>query len=124
MWGRRIAAIVVACVSGVALGSMPVQAAVGDEKVETRVITGDVVWAGKQAISIESARTENTSEEMLLPLDKTTTIDGPKRLTELTRGDHVSVSYRQTYREKQDGTSGLVKTTATRITLQIGRAHV
>ena len=92
------------------------------ERVVKSEITGEVVATTKRTLSLEIGRTANTSEEMLFPVDPATVkLDRITSLADLQRGDRVRVEYRQTLRETDDGTSQLVGTVATRISL-LGRA--
>ena len=77
----------------------PAQAAAPEERVELKTVTGDVVYVGKQAISVEYASTKKGGFEMLLPLSSDTALVRLRSLEELKRGDTVKVRYEQTSRE-------------------------
>jgi hypothetical protein len=87
------------------------------ERVETRVVTGELVWVGKRAISVETSRTASTSEEMLIPVDEKTKTERVKSLSELKRGDRVTVSCLETYQENDERERKLVKVVAAKVAL-------
>ena len=92
----------------------------GEEQlvVIPKEMTGEVVWIGKRAISVEYERTKEESREMLLPINSKLKLERIKSLAELKRGDTVHVQYDQTLKktdEKDPGT--LVNTLATKVAL-------
>ena len=81
-------------------------------------ITGEVVWIGKRAISVEYERTKDESKEMLLPIDSKLKLERIKSLAELKRGDTVHVQYDQTLKKTDEQDPGtLVNTLATKVAL-------
>ena len=88
-----------------------------DVKVRSKSVTGDLVYIGKRAISVEFSATAKSSEEMLLPVTAHTKVHGPKPLAELKRGDRVSVRYEQTYKAVAGEPDQILTTVATEITL-------
>jgi hypothetical protein len=85
--------------------------------VMTKAVTGQVVWIGKRAISVETGRTATESQEMLIPIDGTTKVDRLTSLSELKPGDTVRVECQQTYKQLEDGSESLAATVATKIAL-------
>ena len=92
-------------------------AANDEEKIEELTVAGDITNITTSMMTLETARTQNASEEMLLPLDKHVRIEGPKSLAQLQTGDRVSVQYRRTYRNDNDRGKVILKTLATKIML-------
>jgi len=88
-----------------------------EEKVEEKEVTGDVVTVTKYAISVEFAKTPTASEEILLPFDAKTSVEGPRKIAELKFGDRVKVTYQQTSREDDQGHPVILKTVATQVAL-------
>lgn len=88
-----------------------------DEHVEERTVTGDVVSVGRSFISVETAKTKTSAEEMMFWLDKGVRVEGPKQLSQLQPGDRVSVQYLQTYRVDDAGERVILKTVATKVAL-------
>jgi len=90
-----------------------------DERIVHKEMTGQVVWVGKRAISVEYGQTANESLEMLLPFDsKTLKLGRIKSLSELKRGDTVRVQYSQTLkRTGEDDAESVANTVATTVAL-------
>ena len=111
-WGSMLAL-------SLSLLAAPAQADVKQEvtKVSEKAVTGQVVWIGKRAISVETRRTEGESEEMLIPIDGKTAVERLKSLSELKPGDTVRVECKQTYKQLEDGSESLAATVATKIAL-------
>ena len=109
--------VLVVCAGMMAVVSRPAHASEAEEKLYEATVSGEIVSTNRQALSVEYAKTNSTSEEMLLPVDDKVEVSGPKSLAELKPGDRVSVSYRQTYREDKDGQRIVLKTMATKISL-------
>lgn len=116
-WALLIAVLSAALGGAWSAAAKPSSDVPDDAKVEEGTITGDIVTATKRAVSVEYARTGTASEEMLLPLDDTIKVEGPKTLAQLKPGDRVSVQYRQTYRDGKDGKRTILKTVAVKIVL-------
>ena len=121
--GRRVFGAVAALVLGSGAGATFAEtsspAGVGAEgTVVSKEVTGDVVYVGKRAISVEVSRTTASSTEMLLPVNEETTLELLRSFAELKRGDTVRVRYDQTVKENIDGGDPLIlKTVATTVTL-------
>lgn len=90
------------------------------ERIVKQEVTGQVVWVGKRAISVEYERTANESFEMLLPFDsQALKLEQLKNLAELKPGDTVRVQYNQTLKkvDDQDDIGTVANTIATVIAL-------
>lgn len=85
------------------------------EKIAYDEVKGEVTVVGKRAISVEFSQTKDSSDEMLLPISPETKVTHAHGYEELKRGDTVRVTYRQVYRENEDGERIILKTTATEI---------
>lgn len=95
-----------------------------EERVVKQEIVGEVVATTKRSLSLETGRTANTIEEILLPVDPAvTTFERVTSVTDLQRGDRVRVEYRQTFHEtgEDEDEERLVATVATKISL-VGHA--
>ena len=88
-----------------------------NEKIVQKELTGQVVWIGKHAISVEYDRDATSSYEMLLPVTGDLELERLKNLSELKRGDTIHVDYRQTVKQGEDGQEMVVKTVATKVAL-------
>ena len=88
-----------------------------NEKIVQKELTGQVVWIGKHAISVEYDRDATSSYEMLLPVTGDLELERLKNLSELKRGDTIHVEYRQTVKQGEDGQEMVVKTVATKVAL-------
>ena len=104
---------------GMAITPPAAQNAASDEpKTVQKEVTGEIVTVGKRAISVEFAHTADSSEEMLLPINKETKVERLRSLSELKRGDMVKVSYAQVYTETDEqGQPIVLKTVATKVAL-------
>ena len=85
--------------------------------VDSKTVTGQVGAVTKRSISVEYSQTANGGYEMLLPLAKDVRFEHLKDLTELKRGDTVTVTYDQTWKEGDKGERVILKTVATTISL-------
>ncbi len=124
--GRRARFFLAAVMTVLAVGSVTCAAAVSpdaveqgkDEKIEPGSVTGELVMVKPTVISVEYSRKAHESNEMLLPLGNHTRFEYVKDLSELKRGDTVTVHYDRAYRDgPKAGERTLVKTVATTITL-------
>ena len=93
------------------------QAKKDQEKVVSKEVTGQVIWVGKRAISVEYDRTQESTYEMLLPVSSETKVERVKSLSELKRGDTVSVKYKQRSKKGEDGQDVILATVATKVAL-------
>jgi hypothetical protein len=87
------------------------------ETVVSKTITGEVVWVGKRAISVEYDRTAESSYEMLVPVGGDTKVERIKSLSDLKRGDVVSVQYKQRSKKAEDGKDVVLGTMASHVAL-------
>ncbi len=85
--------------------------------MEDHTITGTVVGLTKRNLSREYQNTAGESYEMLLPFGTEMRLDRIRDVKDVKRGDTVTISYRQKYRQETDGTQTLVKTVVTSISL-------
>jgi hypothetical protein len=105
------------CCLGLAADRAEGTAADEDAKVISKEVTGEVVYVGKRAISVEFDRTADGSMEMLIPIDGNTMAKHLQTLAQLKRGDRVRVLYQQTYKEDEQGERVILKTVATTVAL-------
>jgi hypothetical protein len=87
------------------------------ETVVSKIVTGEVVWVGKWALSIEVNRTEESSTDMLIPYDKKTKLERLKELAQLRRGDTVQIECEQRYTKDEKGEPVLSGTMAKKVSL-------
>lgn len=88
-----------------------------DEQVERKTVTGQVVSITPGMISIEYARTETASKEILIPLDEETQLSHLRGLEDIREGDRVAVEHRETHTENDEGKWLNFKRVATKISL-------
>ena len=90
-----------------------------EERIVQKEVSGQVIWVGKRAISVEYDRTASEVLEILLPFDgKTLKLERLKSLAELKRGDTIHVRYNQTLRKNEEtGEESVVNTAATQVAL-------
>ena len=117
-WMSYLLAVALGTLLAVVSPAFAEQAMSPEERIVSKEVTGEVVYIGKRAISVEFSRTADSSNEMLLPVSGDTKVEMLRSLSELKRGDTVRVSYDQTMKESRDGGEPLLlKTAATKVTL-------
>ena len=87
------------------------------EKVAYEEVEGRVVSVTKQAVSVEYAKKDQASYEMLLPFTQDIRLSHLRSLSELKPGDTVTVKYAQTYKETDQGEKVILSTVATNLAL-------
>jgi hypothetical protein len=112
-----LALVGVGASSTAALQEVAGSASEPEEQIEDRTIAGEIAAVNKRFLSVEFSRTKTAAEEMAFSLDEKVTVEGAKKLGQLQPGDRVSVQYRQTYREGDEGQRVILKTVARKIVL-------
>lgn len=115
-----VAALVVAFGVGMAAASAAPEAAVKEEQVAYKHVTGLVSGVGAKFIAVESPQSAKSTDgiEMAFPLDDKAQLVAIKSLKDLHLGDYVDVEYRETiFKDKTDYDQTKSKRVATKITL-------
>lgn len=98
--------------------SSPVKAASADDaKILRKIVEGKITSLTKRSISVEYETTGSESNEMLLPLGSSVTVEGVKAIADFRPGDHVKVGVEQSYKDMPDGEHIILKTEALVIAL-------
>lgn len=89
-----------------------------DVTVQSKDITGEVVYVSRRSLSIEYKRSGGSLYEMLIPVDADTKVERVSSLAELKRGDRVRVHFNQLVKAAAEGEEPrIVKTVATKVAL-------
>jgi hypothetical protein len=88
-----------------------------EETVKFEQITGVVALFNSRMINIEYSREAGVSREILIPLDEETSFRHLRGLNDIYIGDTVTVKYKESYIEEEDGRRVKFKRVATEIVL-------
>ena len=123
-WRGDRTGVALLVVAGMALGALetPVKAAeqgLSDPEIHvaSKTVTGTIVAMTKRSLSVEYSNTAQESFELLLPFGDEMSLERIKSVSELKRGDTVSVGYRQFSRDDGAGNRTILKTAIASIAL-------
>lgn len=87
------------------------------EIVESKEVTGEVVFLTTRMVTIEFNRTDTGSTEILIPVDELTQFTHLQDLQDIQQGDTVTVTYTDTYTQDENGKRANFKRLAAGIAL-------
>jgi hypothetical protein len=87
------------------------------ETVDLKEVEGKVVLITPNMITIEFARTQTGSTEIVIPLDETAQLNHLQNIQDIQQGDIVKVVYKETYVLDAEGRRTNFKRLATDISL-------
>jgi hypothetical protein len=88
-----------------------------EEKVEFKHVTGEVVFLSSGMITIEYSQQAGVAREILIPVGKEAVFVHLNNMKDIQRGDTVTVLYKETYIEDEEGSRSNFKRLATKISL-------